>query len=138
MVPAAGVEPATFRSGGERSNPLSYAGRPFLLRKFASFKEATKLYPLIHPSVKCRSVHFQLSSSRLISHPSLARWCIEIALLNFVTSNAVSVGRPAPNEGKEKGKHCDIALSLTTFSQLRNVPCLYSFTCVTDQQGRCT
>ena len=26
MVPAAGVEPATFRSGGERSNPLSYAG----------------------------------------------------------------------------------------------------------------
>ena len=27
LVPAAGVEPATFRSGGERSNPLSYAGR---------------------------------------------------------------------------------------------------------------
>ena len=27
MVPAAGVEPATFRSGGERSNPLSYAGK---------------------------------------------------------------------------------------------------------------
>ena len=26
VVPAAGVEPATFRSGGERSNPLSYAG----------------------------------------------------------------------------------------------------------------
>src|SRR5204863_8012471 len=26
LVPAAGVEPATFRSGGERSNPLSYAG----------------------------------------------------------------------------------------------------------------
>ena len=26
MVPAAGVEPATSRSGGERSNPLSYAG----------------------------------------------------------------------------------------------------------------
>ena len=25
-LPAAGVEPATFRSGGERSNPLSYAG----------------------------------------------------------------------------------------------------------------
>ena len=27
VVPAAGVEPATFRSGGERSNPLSYAGK---------------------------------------------------------------------------------------------------------------
>ena len=27
MVPAAGVEPATSRSGGERSNPLSYAGK---------------------------------------------------------------------------------------------------------------
>src|SRR6266550_4849380 len=27
LVPAAGVEPATSRSGGERSNPLSYAGR---------------------------------------------------------------------------------------------------------------
>ena len=27
LVPAAGVEPATFRSGGERSNPLSYAGK---------------------------------------------------------------------------------------------------------------
>jgi hypothetical protein len=26
LVPAAGVEPATFRSGGGRSNPLSYAG----------------------------------------------------------------------------------------------------------------
>jgi hypothetical protein len=26
VVPAAWVEPATFRSGGERSNPLSYAG----------------------------------------------------------------------------------------------------------------
>ena len=26
VVPAAGVEPATSRSGGERSNPLSYAG----------------------------------------------------------------------------------------------------------------
>ena len=35
MVPAAGVEPATFRSGGERSNPLSYAG----LNKIAGFKE---------------------------------------------------------------------------------------------------
>ncbi len=30
MVPAAGVEPATFRSGGERSNPLSYAGNACL------------------------------------------------------------------------------------------------------------
>src|SRR6266850_979917 len=27
LVPAAGVEPATSRSGGERSNPLSYAGK---------------------------------------------------------------------------------------------------------------
>ena len=38
VVPAAGVEPATFRSGGERSNPLSYAG----LNKMACFKEAPK------------------------------------------------------------------------------------------------
>ena len=38
LVPAAGVEPATFRSGGERSNPLSYAG----LNKIAGFKEALK------------------------------------------------------------------------------------------------
>ncbi len=34
VVPAAGVEPATFRSGGERSNPLSYAG----LNKIAGSK----------------------------------------------------------------------------------------------------
>ena len=38
MVPAAGVEPATFRSGGERSNPLSYAG----VNKMAGFKEVPK------------------------------------------------------------------------------------------------
>lgn len=38
MVPAAGVEPATFRSGGERSNPLSYAG----LNQIAGFKEVPK------------------------------------------------------------------------------------------------
>ena len=38
MVPAAGVEPATFRSGGERSNPLSYAG----VNKIAGFKEVPK------------------------------------------------------------------------------------------------
>ena len=34
VVPAAGVEPATFRSGGERSNPLSYAG----LNKLRTFQ----------------------------------------------------------------------------------------------------
>ena len=33
LVPAAGVEPATFRSGGERSNPLSYAGNTGLREK---------------------------------------------------------------------------------------------------------
>ena len=38
VVPAAGVEPATSRSGGERSNPLSYAG----LNKIAGFKEVHK------------------------------------------------------------------------------------------------
>jgi hypothetical protein len=38
LVPAAGVEPATFRSGGERSNPLSYAG----LKKIAGLKELDK------------------------------------------------------------------------------------------------
>ena len=41
VVPAAGVEPATFRSGGERSNPLSYAG----LNKMACFKEVPKSPP---------------------------------------------------------------------------------------------
>ena len=36
LVPAAGVEPATFRSGGERSNPLSYAGvNPLTTRDLA-------------------------------------------------------------------------------------------------------
>ena len=35
MVPAAGVEPATFRSGSEHSNPLSYAG----LNNIVGFKE---------------------------------------------------------------------------------------------------
>ena len=35
MVPAAGVEPATFRSVGERSNPLSYAGNTGLREKIA-------------------------------------------------------------------------------------------------------
>ena len=47
MVPAAGVEPATFRSGGERSNPLSYAG----LNKIAGFKEAYKTYQTWYPFV---------------------------------------------------------------------------------------
>jgi hypothetical protein len=45
MVPAAGVEPATFRSGGERSNPLSYAG----LNKIAGFKEKDQERPLFCP-----------------------------------------------------------------------------------------
>ena len=45
MVPAAGVEPATFRSGGERSNPLSYAG----LNKMACFKEMNQECPPFCP-----------------------------------------------------------------------------------------
>ena len=45
MVPAAGVEPATFRSGGERSNPLSYAG----LNKMACFKEMNQECPPFLP-----------------------------------------------------------------------------------------
>ena len=45
LVPAAGVEPATFRSGGERSNPLSYAG----LNKIAGFKEKDQECPLFCP-----------------------------------------------------------------------------------------
>ena len=45
MVPAAGVEPATFRSGGERSNPLSYAG----LNKMACFKETNLACPPFCP-----------------------------------------------------------------------------------------
>jgi hypothetical protein len=45
LVPAAGIEPATFRSGGERSNPLSYAG----LKKIAGFKEVIKNVPLFVP-----------------------------------------------------------------------------------------
>src|SRR5205085_4697747 len=51
LVPAAGVEPATFRSGGERSNPLSYAG----VNKIAGFqrgeyKNVPLLYPFLYPS----------------------------------------------------------------------------------------
>ena len=45
VVPAAGVEPATFRSGGERSNPLSYAG----LNKMACFKEMPQKCTLFVP-----------------------------------------------------------------------------------------
>ena len=45
LVPAAGVEPATFRSGGERSNPLSYAG----LNKMACFKEMNQECPPFCP-----------------------------------------------------------------------------------------
>ena len=45
MVPAAGVEPATFRSGGERSNPLSYAG----LNKIAGSKRCITNVPLFVP-----------------------------------------------------------------------------------------
>ena len=41
LVPAAGVEPATFRSGGERSNPLSYAGLSWR-KDSISHKEAQK------------------------------------------------------------------------------------------------
>lgn len=41
MVPAAGVEPATFRSGGERSNPLSYAG----VNKIAGFNDLERECP---------------------------------------------------------------------------------------------
>ena len=55
MVPAAGVEPATFRSGGERSNPLSYAG----LNKMACFKEMNHECPpfltVFAPLVKYRA-----------------------------------------------------------------------------------
>ncbi len=55
LVPAAGVEPATFRSGGERSNPLSYAG----LNKMACFKEMNRECPpfliLFVPLVKYRA-----------------------------------------------------------------------------------
>jgi hypothetical protein len=47
MVPAAGVEPATFRSGGERSNPLSYAGP----NKIAGSKSWRKNVPLFVPLV---------------------------------------------------------------------------------------
>lgn len=54
MVPAAGVEPATFRSGGERSNPLSYAG----LNKIVVVKEVNRNLPLI--------VHLVNIGSRLI------------------------------------------------------------------------
>ncbi len=45
LVPAAGVEPAAFRSGGERSNPLSYAG----VSKIADFKEVIRNVPLFVP-----------------------------------------------------------------------------------------
>ena len=64
LVPAAGVEPATFRSGGERSNPLSYAG----LNKIAGFKEMNHECPLFvtlfAPLVKYQAVRgFQWRAS---------------------------------------------------------------------------
>jgi hypothetical protein len=40
LVPAAGIEPATSRSGGERSNPLSYAGNSCLQEKIAQHRSA--------------------------------------------------------------------------------------------------
>ena len=43
LVPAAGVEPATFRSGGERSNPLSYAGLWLVAEKIAQKSTAPKM-----------------------------------------------------------------------------------------------
>ena len=46
MVPAAGVEPATFRSGGERSNPLSYAGRRLEAEKIAQAEMVSPLREL--------------------------------------------------------------------------------------------
>ena len=46
VVPAAGVEPATFRSGGERSNPLSYAGRRFEAEKIAQAEMVSLLREL--------------------------------------------------------------------------------------------
>src|SRR5258705_9626199 len=51
LVPAAGVEPATFRSGGERSNPLSYAG----LNKIAGSKRCTRNVPLSVPPRQYRA-----------------------------------------------------------------------------------
>ena len=52
LVPAAGVEPATFRSGGERSNPLSYAG----LNKMACFKETNQECPPFTPFLYSSSI----------------------------------------------------------------------------------
>src|SRR6266550_1877986 len=57
LVPAAGVEPATSRSGGERSNPLSYAG----LNKIAGFKEVhKKCTPFCTPFVSPRQLRSAL------------------------------------------------------------------------------
>lgn len=57
MVPAAGVEPATFRSGGGRSNPLSYAGNVFE-EKIAQLIDA-RHYPL-----EINIFHWQNSADR--------------------------------------------------------------------------
>jgi hypothetical protein len=35
LIPAEGLEPSAFRSGGERSNPLSYAGTTTMPEKIA-------------------------------------------------------------------------------------------------------
>ena len=62
LVPAAGVEPATFRSGGERSNPLSYAG----LNKIAGFKEMRQNVPLLPLFVPLVNVPFGYSAKNLL------------------------------------------------------------------------
>ena len=49
-VPAAGVEPATFRSGGERSNPLSYAGLNKSQVSKRWFRSVSFFYPFLYLS----------------------------------------------------------------------------------------
>ena len=62
MVPAAGVEPATFRSGGERSNPLSYAG--LSLGKITLATKKHKRYAYIQTSKNGRVLHFVDGNNR--------------------------------------------------------------------------
>src|ERR1041384_5316452 len=85
MVPAAGVEPATFRSGGERSNPLSYAG----LNKMACFKETnhecppflTLLSPLVNDGLRIIRKDRMLITDQVATAPCTD--CIQYSFLTF-------------------------------------------------------
>jgi hypothetical protein len=66
LVPAAGVEPATSRSGGERSNPLSYAGLKFE-------KDSTQIKRLKNRAYSCQKfdgLRLQVKGAQVCKDPN--------------------------------------------------------------------